>query len=336
MKSRGRGVSWHDEEVLIGYAYAGGDDRDGLEAQLDALDAAGCEQWFADEGRWRERPELERALSALCDGRDCLVVCRLDRLGRSLRDLIATLAELDTRGIDFRSIDDGIATGGAAGSSLGDVVQALARFDRVLGRERTRADVSVERSRARHGERPFAVRSRTPMHGMEFAPDLIEPIVGFRHWRLAQGALRSMFSMTRWDTADMTARCTDGNHDPGQTPSPHCTCGVYAYYEPCPRTASAMSSELVGGAVVVWGRVEAHATGVRAEHARVVALDLPVLRTRKQRAVTQIAERLGVRAVPHGQLKTEALTHGAPLPRALRPPRQRAPVTSWSWPSERD
>lgn len=303
--------------MLIGYAYSGGDDRDGLEAQLEALGAAGCEQWFVDEGASPERPELERALSALCDGRDCLVVSRLDRLGLSLRDLIATLAELDARRIVFRSIHDGIATGGTAGSPAGNVVQALARFDRVLGRERTRADVSVERSRERHGERPSAVRSRSGMHGMQFAPDLIEPIVGFRHWRLAQGTLSSMFSMTTWDTADMTARCTGGNHDPAHTPASQCTCGVYAYYEPCPRTASAMNSDLVGGAVVVWGQVEAHATGVRAEHARIVALDLPLLRTRKRRAVTQIAERLGVRAIPHRQLKAEALAHGAPLPSSL-------------------
>jgi DNA invertase Pin-like site-specific DNA recombinase len=330
------GVSWHDGGVLIGYAYSGGDDRDELKAQLEALDAAGCEQRFVDEGAWRERPELERALSALRDGRDCLVVCRLDRLGRSLRDLIATLAELDARGIDFQSIDDGIATGGTAGSPVGDVVQAFARFDRVWGRERTRADVTVERSRERHGERPFAARSRSRTHGLEFAPDLIEPIVGFRHWRLVRGALSSMFSMTRWETADMTARCAGGSHDPAQTPSPQCTCGVYAYYEPCPLTASAMSSELVGGAVVVWGRVEAHATGVRAEHARIVALDLPVLGTRKRRAVTQIAERLGVRAIPHRHLKTEALTHGAPLPSSLRPPRQRASVTTRDWLTEGD
>jgi DNA invertase Pin-like site-specific DNA recombinase len=317
--------------VLIGYAYSAGDDRDGLEAQLQALHAAGCERRFADEGAWRDRPELEHALSELRDGCDCLVVCRLDRLGRTIRDLVATLSELDDRRIDFQSLDDGITTTGAAGSSVGNVVQALARFDRLAGRERTRADVSVERSRERRGERSPAIGPRPGMHGMDFAPDLIEPIVGFRHWRLVQGTLISMFSATAWETTHITARCTGGNHDPAQTPSPHCTCGVYAYYEPCPRTASAMSNELVGGAVVVWGRVEAHATGVRAEHARIVALDLPVLQTRKRRAVAQLAERLGIGAIPHRQLKTEALNHGTPLPSSLRPPRQRAPVTSWDW-----
>jgi hypothetical protein len=171
---------------------------------------------------------------------------------------------------------------------------------------------------------------------MEVAPDLIEPIVGFRHWRLVGGALNSMFSMSAWQTAQMTARCTFGDHDPAHTPSPDCTCGIYAYYEPCPRTASALSGDLVGGAVVLWGRVEAHATGVRAEHARIVALDLPRIRARKRKGVTRIAEQLGVRAIPHRQLKAEALTHGASLPTSLRPPRQRSSATPRNWLAELD
>ncbi len=322
--------------MLIGYAYAGGTDPDGLRVQLKALEAAGCEQRFADTGSWRERPELERSLSELREGRDCLVICRLDRLGRSLRDLIATLAELEERGIAVRSLEDGIVTADAEGSPVAGLFGALARFDRVLGRERTRAEVSVERSREHRGERPLGARFRSAMPGMEFAPDLIEPIVGFRHWRLVDGALSSMFSMTAWEGAQMTARCTNGDHDPAQTPSPECVCGIYAYYEPCPRTALAMTRGLVGGAVVLWGRVEAHATGVRAEHARIVALDLPLIRREKRLAVARIAERLGVRAIPHRQLKAVALAHGASLPESLRPPRQRASVTPWNWLAERD
>ena len=320
--------------MLIGYAYAGGDDPDGLQAQLQALRAAGCERHFADRGPWRERPELERALSELRDGHDCLVVCRLDRLGRSLRDLIATLAELEARAIAFRSVEDGIVTSGTLDSPDTSVFEALARFDRVLGRERTRADISVERSRKRSARRSSAGWPRPGIQGMEFAPDLIEPIVGFRHWRLVEGELSSMFSMTAWQKSQMTARCTFGNHDPAQTPSPDCTCGIYAYYEPCPRTASAMSSDLVGGAVVVWGRVEAHATGVRAEHARIVALDLPRIRARKRKAVSRIAEQFGIRAVPHGGLKAEAMAHGTTLPTSLRPPRQRASVRPRNWLAE--
>ncbi|MGO9955466.1 MAG: recombinase family protein [Solirubrobacteraceae bacterium] len=311
--------------MLIGYAYVGGEDRDGLQKQLDALRAAGCERWFADTGSWRQRRELERALSHLRDGRDCLVVCRLDRLGRSLRDLIATVAELEERGIGVRSLEDGVDTAGTAG-----LFGALARFDRVLARERTRAGVSAERTRGQRGGRTPGRGLSSVLSGMEFAPDLIEPITGFRHWRLVDTQLRSMFSMTPWTTSEMTARCPAGDHDPATTPAPGCTCGIYAYYDPCPRTASAMTHDLVGGAVVVWGRVEAHSTGVRAEHARIVGLDLPLVRRHKRRAVEEVADRLGVPVFAHHRLASEARSHGAPLPPSLRPPRQRSPVNPWN------
>ncbi|MGA2009836.1 MAG: recombinase family protein [Solirubrobacteraceae bacterium] len=321
---------------VIGYAYAGGDDREGLARQLDALAAAGCERCYADTGSWRDRPELDHALAGLDGDADCLVVCRLDRLGRSLRDLVAILAELEARSIGFRSLDDGIDTTGAGGPPVAALVGALARYDGVLARERTRADVGTERARERRGERPPARPPVSRLAEIEIAPDLIAPIVGFRHWRLLDGALVSMFTRTPWTAAQMTARCAHGDHDPARTPSPGCTCGVYAYYEPCPRTASALTGDLVGGAVVVWGRVEAHATGVRAEHARVIALDLPRIRRGKRQAVAEIAARLGVPAVPHRGLRSAALDHGAPLPLSLRPPRQRAPVNPWARLAEHD
>jgi hypothetical protein len=322
--------------VLIGYAYASADDHEGLQSQLDALREQGCGRLFSDLGPWRKRPELERALSELHDGQDCLVVCSLDRVGRSLRDLIATVAALEERGLGFSSLNEGIDTAAAAGPPAADLFAALAQFDRVLARERTRAGVAAERARGRGRASPRG-RSAGRIAEMVFAPDLIEPIVGFRHWRLLDGEVRSMFSQTPWVTAEMTARCRGGEHDPAQTPSPGCTCGIYAYYDPCPRTASAMTHDLIGGAVVVWGRVEAHATGVRAEHARIVGLDLPLTRTRKRRAVREIAERFAVPAVAHRKLKPLALAHGSPLPAALRPPRQRRPVDDgWGWLREHD
>jgi len=320
--------------VLVGYAYASLEERDGLELQRDALRAAGCERLFADVGSWRARPELERALSELRDGSDCLMVCRLDRVGRSLRDLIATIAQLEERGVGFCSLEDGIDTAESAGRSPASVFGALARFDRVLAPERTRAGVAAARAQARRGWRPQEAGPAGRLSGMDFAPDLIEPIIGFRLWRLVDNALTSMFSTIPWAAPEMTARCPLGHHDPAQTPSARCTCGIYTYYDPCPRTSSAMTPDLVGGAVVVWGRVEAHATGVRAEHARIVALDLPLIRAQKRRVVTQVAERLGVPAVAHRGLKAAALGHGSPLPPSLRPPRQRASVNRWGWLSE--
>jgi DNA invertase Pin-like site-specific DNA recombinase len=322
--------------VLIGYAYASAEDREGVELQLDALRTAGCERFFADAGPWRERPELDRALAELCDGHDGLVVCRLDRLGRSLRDLIATVAELEERGIGFCSLEDGIDTAGGSGRPIHGVFGALARFDRVLPRERTRAGVAT--ARARGGRHPPGPGPLGRISGMDFAPDLIEPIIGFRHWRLVDGALTSMFSMTPWAASEITARCPAARHDPAETPSPGCTCGIYAYYDPCPRTA-AMTRDLVGGAVVVWGRVEAHGTGVRAEHARIVGLDLPLIRGPKRRAVTQVAERLGVPVLAHRKLEAAALANGSPLPAALRPPWTRTrgtAVTPRGWLAEPD
>jgi len=317
--------------VRIGYAYAGVEDREGLESQLVALRAAGCQQCFADAGAWVERPELERALAALVDGRDCLVVCRLDRVGRSLSDLIATLAGLEQRGVGVCSLQDGIGPSGTGEPAAG-VFMALARFERVLPREQTAAIVRGLRSGMRRPQIPVGPQPMGRISGMDFAPDLSEPVIGFRHWRLVDGVLRSMFSRTAWNLVQMTARCAAGRHDPAQTPSPGCTCGIYAYYDPCPRTASAMTRDLVGGAVVVWGRLEAHAVGMRAENARIVALHLPPAVGPKRRAVAEVAAQLGLPAVAHRRLRALALTHGQPLPAVLRPPRQRTPaVDPWRW-----
>ena len=150
------------------------------------------------------------------------------------------------------------------------------------------------------------------------APDLIVPLIGFRQWRLAGGGLVSVYDGAPWPEGRFTARC-DRGHSPDEVPAKDCTCGVYAYYDPCPRTASAATSDLIGGAVVVWGRIEAHIYGLRGEHARIVALELPLSRGRKRRSVIEAARRVGVPAVPHRSLKAVALEHGGVLAPALRP-----------------
>jgi hypothetical protein len=154
--------------------------------------------------------------------------------------------------------------------------------------------------------------------GGDVAPDLVVPIIGYRQWRLTAGGLTSVYDGAPWSDARITARC-DRGHSPAEVPAKDCSCGVYAYYDPCPRTASAATPDLIGGAVVVWGRIEAHAYGLRGKHARIVAVELPLSRGRKRRAVVEAAELLGVPAVPHGSLKTVALEHGAVLQPALRP-----------------
>lgn len=150
------------------------------------------------------------------------------------------------------------------------------------------------------------------------APDLAIALVGFRQWRLQDGALKSVYDGADWPGGALTASCDKG-HRPEQVPAKNCSCGVYAYYDPCPRTASAATSDLIGGAVVASGRIEAHIYGMRSEHARIVALELPLSRGRKRRAVIEATERVGVLAVPHRSLKSVALEHGEVLAPALRP-----------------
>ena len=152
----------------------------------------------------------------------------------------------------------------------------------------------------------------------DLAPDLIVPIVGYRQWCLEDGVLTSMYDSGPWPEASIAARC-DRGHSEAEVPAKDCTCGVYAYYDPCPRGASAATPDLIGGAVVIWGRIEAHQYGMRGKNARIVALELPLSRGRKRRAVIEAAERLGVPAVPHRSLKATALQHGAVLQPSLRP-----------------
>jgi hypothetical protein len=164
------------------------------------------------------------------------------------------------------------------------------------------------------------------------APDLIDPIIGYRQWRLVGGALTSLFNDTRWEHPQISARCDSREHHPEVVPDHGCSCGIYAYYDPCPRTASAATRDLVGGAVIMWGRVELHGTGLRAENAQIVALELPLSLGHKRRSVLEVADGLGVGAVPHRRLRSVAREQGVPLDPSLRPPRVREPVVaSWRW-----
>lgn len=147
-------------------------------------------------------------------------------------------------------------------------------------------------------------------------PDLIEPIVGYRWWSLDRGALCSPFVAYAWERGVNTARC-DADHD-DEPPGHACACGLHAWYRPCPRLGYAIP-DLVGGAVVLWGAVELHATGMRARHAMVVALALPLAHTAKRRRVLEIARALEVEVVPARQLTAAALRHGEALNAELVP-----------------
>jgi hypothetical protein len=149
------------------------------------------------------------------------------------------------------------------------------------------------------------------------APDLVTAVIGFRQWRLRGTELWSLRASDRWRRGVQTAHCDTGGHD---APANGCTCGFYAWYRPAPRGASAMTPDLVGGAIALWGQIELHAHGMRAQHAMVVALALPYSWGGKRRRILAAAEALDVPAVPARNLKATALKHGEMIPRRMRPP----------------
>jgi DNA invertase Pin-like site-specific DNA recombinase len=142
--------------MLVGYARVSTLEQN-LNLQKDALTKAGCEQIFHDRisGATSERPGLTQALDFLRDG-DVLVVWKLDRLGRSLKQLIETVSLLGGRGVGFRSLTENIDTTSAGGKLIFHIFGSLAEFERDLIRERTQAGLAAARARGRVGGRPRA------------------------------------------------------------------------------------------------------------------------------------------------------------------------------------
>ena len=140
--------------MKIGYARVSTEDQN-LALQRDALGAAGCERIFEDKesGAKADRPGLAEALAYARPG-DVLAVWRLDRLGRSLPDLVRIVGELEKAGIGFESVTERIETGTAAGRLVFHVFAALAEFERNITRERTLAGLAAARARGRSGGRP--------------------------------------------------------------------------------------------------------------------------------------------------------------------------------------
>jgi len=141
----------------VGYAPVSTDEQT-TALQLDALRAAGCAAIYEDSasGASRSRPGLNRALEDLAAG-DTLVVWRLDRLGRSLRDLLDISEMLRNRDVALRSLTDHIDTGTAAGRMLYAVLSAVAQFERDVLRERTVAGMRAAKERGEHIGRPAAL-----------------------------------------------------------------------------------------------------------------------------------------------------------------------------------
>jgi hypothetical protein len=165
------------------------------------------------------------------------------------------------------------------------------------------------------------------------APDLVRPLIGFRQWRLHHGVLYSLWTDDVWHGGLLRAHCRvshDCSSGAREAPDSECTCGIYAWHRQVPFGAS-HTRELVAGAVALWGAIEIHATGMRAQFARIAALTLPVTRTRKRLELAITAGELGINLVPHRHLIAAAMAHGTPVPPNLRPTRPVVPARRGAW-----
>ena len=139
--------------MLIGYARVSTQDQN-LTLQREALINAGCEKVFEDKvsGTRADRPGLSKTLEMQREG-DTLVVWKLDRLGRSAKQLVDMVSELNKQGIQFKSLTDSIDTGTTSGRFFFHVMASLAEMERELTIERTRAGLEVAKKLGRKGGR---------------------------------------------------------------------------------------------------------------------------------------------------------------------------------------
>jgi hypothetical protein len=156
------------------------------------------------------------------------------------------------------------------------------------------------------------------------APDLIEPVVGFRNWRIYDGGgLSSPHLPVPWPGRVLHAECRRFERvehlleEPHRAPNAACGCGISAYYSPT-GDFSRVDFRGVSGIVTVWGTIDVDHDGMRAEHARVEALGLYLRWSRRQKdAVRGVATDLGIDLVDLDELRPAADRYGAPLPASL-------------------
>jgi DNA invertase Pin-like site-specific DNA recombinase len=187
--------------MLIGYARVSTQDQN-PSLQTDALREAGCEKIFTEKasGASRERPQLKAALEYLRAG-DTLVVWKLDRLARSLKQLVETVEGLEAQDIGFRSLTEAIDTTTPGGRLVFHIFAALAEFERSIIRERTMAGLAAARARGKLGGRPpsLTADSIAAAKAMLTDPDItmedvarrlkVSPATLYRHLPGGRGAL---------------------------------------------------------------------------------------------------------------------------------------------------
>lgn len=152
-------------KMKYGYARVSTDDQT-LDGQIDALEAAGCDEIFSDHGvsgASTDRPELSRLLETATDG-DQIVVWRLDRLGRSMQHVVTIVTELGDRGVQFASLTENIDTTTASGELIFHIFASLAHFERRLISERTKQGLEATKRRGTVLGRPRALNKERSEH----------------------------------------------------------------------------------------------------------------------------------------------------------------------------
>jgi DNA invertase Pin-like site-specific DNA recombinase len=185
--------------MLVGYMRVSRDhDRQTTALQRDALLDAGVDprQLFEDKasGARDDRSGLQQALAYVQPG-DCLVVWKLDRLGRSLSHLLQIITTLQTRGVAFRSLTEQMDTTTPQGTFLFSVFGALAQYERALAQERIRAGLEAARRRGKRGGRPRAI-----------SPDQFEAISAALEVGASKAAVCRTFGVKRTTLYDALAR----------------------------------------------------------------------------------------------------------------------------------
>ncbi len=157
--------------MKIGYCRVSTSDQS-TEPQEDELQRAGCERIFRDvaSGARSSRPGLDEMIAHARKG-DLIVVVRLDRLGRNLRDLLETVRTLERGGRGFRSLAENIDSTTAGGKLIFHIFASLAEFERALIRERTLAGLAAARARGRVGGRPKNTDTRKQAMAMSLLAD---------------------------------------------------------------------------------------------------------------------------------------------------------------------
>lgn len=159
--------------------------------QEDALNEYGCEKLYIDKisGKGTKRPKLEMLLDALRPG-DVLVVWRLDRLGRSLKDLLGLMESFKKQGVQFVSLQENIDTTNAMGELVFHLFASIAQFERQLISERTKAGIKAARARGRKGGRkPVLTKKQAQLaHSMLNDPSVTKVDVA-KHFEVSRPTL---------------------------------------------------------------------------------------------------------------------------------------------------